>query len=1138
MTSVGHSLQFDGTNQYMEIPHTESIDLGNEGFSVTMQFYVDSLNGDVKFLTGKNYVAEEPWWGLVFFCDERRLAFYIDDGTNWAAADAEIDVDVEQWYTATAVRNVGEGLRLYVNGTEGVENDGTGTIGDVESLSNIFIAARPDLNANRFFQGKIAYYALWDRPLTRSEANQLWVNPNQIFRNEDKDGAKKALLHLTEALSEGDWDLGSSIADDSWHHVAVTRDADADKVEVFIDGASKGVKSIDASELTISPDGLLIGAEQDAVGTDFDVNQQYQGQMDEFIVYNRVLSQEEIDTLYNNGELSTADYSYAYAHSPELDGGIVAGGTADETMVHNPESYLDYAGTTVLTGGEAGVNFNESINGDGGAVQPDIPPLIASLSYFVIYDAADSLEGGTFGGEAQMSSSADEEGSGGAVASGESTPIVTRDETSEDGVLLSGEAHEETPGRIFEVGNGGAVISGSIDIVSSTTAIPDGGAVSGGITEHTHIQENDTSGGLLANGQAGTGLSLSGQGGAVASGDVGVLIAYDSSGEGGALASGEAWEFVGVPIGGQVNAGGEATVEVEGDRYWVGDGTSTNWNTTDNWSSTDGGPSGASVPTLEYAVYFNGNGLGDCLMEVDAFAASMDLNSAYSGNFDSSTSDVQIAGDFLVGGSNFDLGDGTWTVGGNWTIGDDITDGDSLVVLTGDSTIDTGHNNRTIHSLRVENKLDYSMVSSLVVDGTLDVDGTLNLNSGTILVGRADSSGDLPKLKARDNSVITGNGTFKYEYAVEDMEVGSGVTWDNPIVWFFGCTTTIPARTWSNGQVTIEGDGTSTVYSFANGSHEFLGNVLLSASSDGTYNMDGDLVCHGNITISAKGSDPVYNKGDGQIKFHGGNAQTANFNDSTVEDIWVYKSGNTLQFTSGVTADSLIVDWGNVDFNGQDITTTGNFEIREQGVMDKTNLAGTDIVVGGNGTLRGRPGDIMDIDTATDWTLTISGDARAYWVNAGNSDAHLGSTVYAYNSTDAYDNQNWWFNAVVNEPEVGGGVEVAAIYSAESLVHIYETAECGPDFKCKIPNSDEFCIIDTRFRNLGSMIFNREQELTPKERCGSNTENVSSECTVASLSPIILCRRERELQEEEALAEQPQNLVKKVERPKKTIQAI
>jgi len=83
------------------------------------------------------------------------------------------------------------------------------------------------------------------------------------------------------------------------------------------------------------------------------------------------------------------------------------------------------------------------------------------------------------------------------------------------------------------------------------------------------------------------------------------------------------------------------------DRYWVGDGTSTDWDNTDNWSTTDGGAGGASVPTNSDDVYFTSTANGNVNINVNAAALNLDFTN-YNGTLSGTNRGLSIYGSLTM----------------------------------------------------------------------------------------------------------------------------------------------------------------------------------------------------------------------------------------------------------------------------------------------------------------------------------------------------------------------------------------------------------------------------------------------------------------------------------------------------------
>ena len=79
----------------------------------------------------------------------------------------------------------------------------------------------------------------------------------------------------------------------------MTRDVSGSRVELFLDGVSRGTRTAVLSRLSIDPGGLVLAQEQDSVGGGFNSSQALSGSLDEVRFYTRVLTPTEISALAN-----------------------------------------------------------------------------------------------------------------------------------------------------------------------------------------------------------------------------------------------------------------------------------------------------------------------------------------------------------------------------------------------------------------------------------------------------------------------------------------------------------------------------------------------------------------------------------------------------------------------------------------------------------------------------------------------------------------------------------------------------------------------------------------------------------------------------------------------------------------------
>jgi hypothetical protein len=159
------------------------------------------------------------------------------------------------------------------------------------------------------------------------------------------------------------------LADGSWHHLAVTRDAAADQATLYIDGVSQGDRSAVFEELTVPWGGLLLGQEQDSVGGGFDPTQSFEGSLDDVRLYRRVLSEAEIANLIE-------------PPVPDTTPPVITLLGDDPQTIEGGDPYVELGATAI---DDVDGDVTSSIVVDASAVDTSTPG-----TYAVTYDVVDS----------------------------------------------------------------------------------------------------------------------------------------------------------------------------------------------------------------------------------------------------------------------------------------------------------------------------------------------------------------------------------------------------------------------------------------------------------------------------------------------------------------------------------------------------------------------------------------------------------------------------------------------------------------------------------------------------------------------------------------------------------------------------
>jgi hypothetical protein len=95
------------------------------------------------------------------------------------------------------------------------------------------------------------------------------------------------------------WVTGIWIDDGAWHHLAVTREGST--VRLYLDGTYRASHIFPTGALDVGPGGLILGQKQDCLGGCFEGHSALDGLLDEVAIFHRVLTAEEITTIYDAG---------------------------------------------------------------------------------------------------------------------------------------------------------------------------------------------------------------------------------------------------------------------------------------------------------------------------------------------------------------------------------------------------------------------------------------------------------------------------------------------------------------------------------------------------------------------------------------------------------------------------------------------------------------------------------------------------------------------------------------------------------------------------------------------------------------------------------------------------------------------
>ncbi len=158
---------------------------------------------------------------------------------------------------------------------------------------------------------------------------------NELLIQDKNSNTISILLKGTE------YDTGIAIPDEKWHHWAFSWRSSDGELKVYLDGVEAFSGTAAQGESLISGGSLILGQEQDSVGGGFDSSQTYQGQIDDFRIWNTVRTQQEIQDNYQNTLTGTETGLVAY-----LDFNNVTGNTATDVTGNGNDGIIN--GATVV----------------------------------------------------------------------------------------------------------------------------------------------------------------------------------------------------------------------------------------------------------------------------------------------------------------------------------------------------------------------------------------------------------------------------------------------------------------------------------------------------------------------------------------------------------------------------------------------------------------------------------------------------------------------------------------------------------------------------------------------------------------------------------------------------------------------
>ena len=343
--------------------------------------------------------------------------------------------------------------------------------------------------------------------------------------------------------------------------------------------------------------------------------------------------------------------------------------------------------------------------------------------------------------------------------------------------------------------------------------------------------------------------------------------------------------------------------------YWVGGAG--NWSdATNHWATSSGGsPSSENLPTIFDAVIFDGGGVGNCTLDVNAVFASINVTTGYTGtlDFNGKTVTGAVGGDFTFNigtGGTINMSSSTITVDGNFDVSGavgTITTETSTLVMTG-----TGKSLITPYSVAVAylNKLTIATGSSItiasgsrvVAGGLLTINGSFIINSPYVQIDGGITQGS--------NGVVSGTGILYATAGNLSLANSPAIA---PAEFRITSSVSLPAGVYSPSAVFAIYDYGNYTWAWNAGTYTFTSAVSIVKPVAGTFTISGannpQLIFQNNITVTqTTGTINFTNNSTNPNQLTGTAAQTINLAGKNMGTWIVNKpTSGAITWTSGDT---------------------------------------------------------------------------------------------------------------------------------------------------------------------------------------------------------------------------------------------
>ena len=173
------ALDFDGTNDYVAVSNSTSLQVAGSGnsFAVSLWMNGPAAQSNTPFLIGTEAsISIQRGWALMSNATNRRLTFFVHDGTTGYATGgaAGTEFNANAWTHVVLIVDRSTSLaEIWINGTRR-DADSISGAGSFEKNAGVWVGVS-EANTARAYTGSLDEVRIYNRALSAAETNQLYL---------------------------------------------------------------------------------------------------------------------------------------------------------------------------------------------------------------------------------------------------------------------------------------------------------------------------------------------------------------------------------------------------------------------------------------------------------------------------------------------------------------------------------------------------------------------------------------------------------------------------------------------------------------------------------------------------------------------------------------------------------------------------------------------------------------------------------------------------------------------------------------------------------------------------------------------------------------------------------------------------